>query len=84
MACMISNLSSCKWNIDSCTDYPVSSTDCSVANKYGCLNLSTVACGWSDEDKACFTVEQKGTITKCTEFFDNGESLIKFNAYACQ
>lgn len=32
-----------------CEDYPLDSVDCSKANKFGCLNLNKVSCGWSEE-----------------------------------
>ncbi|CAD8067853.1 unnamed protein product [Paramecium sonneborni] len=83
-ACIISNLQSCYWQNGGCEDYPLDSLDCSQANKFGCLNLSQVACGWSEEDQNCYSIKFKNEVTKCTEFFDLNKKLIKFNSQSCQ
>ncbi|CAD8050957.1 unnamed protein product [Paramecium primaurelia] len=84
LACIISNLQSCQWLNNACEDYPLDSLDCTLTNKYGCLNLTKVPCGWSEENQQCYSISYKSTITKCTEFFDSNKKLIKFNSQSCQ
>lgn len=57
--------------------------DCSKANKFGCLNLSRVSCGWSEEEQKCYEIESKPSISKCSEFFISNKNLVKFNSRSC-
>ncbi|CAD8067076.1 unnamed protein product [Paramecium sonneborni] len=84
LACIISNLQSCQWLDGKCEDYPLDSVDCSKANKFGCLNLNKVSCGWSEEDQKCYEIEYKESISKCSEFFNSSKNLVKFNPKSCQ
>ncbi|CAD8146796.1 unnamed protein product [Paramecium pentaurelia] len=94
--CIQSNYERCKWDdVNKCvkveteTDYT-----CSIANQYGCLNMTSKQCGWSSTNKACYSFNFDPDYNRCNNFVlinsssdsdnpDPDRNLDKFNSLVC-